>query len=347
MSDVMKLVEHGKARITFALSRGMKSEMKTAMCLLLLAGSVWAQSERSPAPETPRENLTRPTDAQPDLLWQKLHERVNGITRDLNGVAAVAIVDLGDGRQLLSNADHLAASASTIKLAILVELYRQSQQGGPARLDDTYVVKASDLVPDSYVLGGLTPGVTRLTNRDLATMMIAVSDNSAANILIDRVGMENVNRLLRSLGMTHTRLRRKMMDARAAQEGRENTATARELAQLLESVYSGRLLNAAMTSEFLKLLSTPKDSWIPRMLPDGLKVANKPGSLDGIRNDAGIVFLEGRPFVVCVMTSYLRHGEDGERAISEIARAAFEYFELSGSASRYGRVMSPLSVHSP
>jgi beta-lactamase class A len=323
----------------------MNSEMKATVCLLLLAGSVWAQSERSPAPETPRENLTRPADAQPDLLWQKLHDRVNGITRGLNGVAAVAIVDLGDGRQLLSNADHVAASASTIKLAILAELYRQSQQGGPARLDDAYVVKASDLVPDSYVLGGLTPGVTRLTNRDLATMMIAVSDNSAANILIDRVGMENVNALLRSLGMTHTCLRRKMMDTRAAQEGRENTATARELAQLLESIYSGRLLNAAMTSEFLKVLSTPKDSWIPRMLPDGLKVANKPGSLGGIRNDAGIVFLEGRPFVVCVMTSYLRYGEDGERAISEIARAAFEYFEMSGAASRYGRVMSPLQVH--
>ena len=74
-------------------------------------------------------------------------------------------------------------------------------------------------------MGGLTPGVTKLTLRDLATMMVAVSDNSATNVLIDRVGMDNVNALMTSLGLQHTLLRRKMMDLKAAGEGRENVST--------------------------------------------------------------------------------------------------------------------------
>src|SRR5205085_11167465 len=136
--------------------------------------------------------------------------------------------------------------ASTIKVAVLAELYHQAQTG-KLKLTDLYTVQASDLVADSNVMGGLTPGVTRITLRDLATIMIAVSDNSAANVLIDRVGMENVNAFLNSLGLTHTRLRRKMMDLKAASEGRENVATPREMMTLLETLYRGRVLNKEMT----------------------------------------------------------------------------------------------------
>src|SRR5207302_9240070 len=107
--------------------------------------------------------------------------------------------------------------ASSIKITVLAELYRQAQQG-KLKLTDLYTVQASDLVPDSDIMNGLTPGVTKITLRDLATIMVAVSDNSATNVLIDRVGMDNVNSMLDSLGLSHTRLRRKMMDLKAAAE---------------------------------------------------------------------------------------------------------------------------------
>jgi beta-lactamase class A len=190
-------------------------------------------------------------------------------------------------------------------------------------------------------MGGLTPGVTRITLRDLATMMVAVSDNSATNVLIDRVGMDNVNGMLDALGLSHTRLRRKMMDLDAAKQGRENISTPREMMTLLDVIYHNKVLNKENASDFFKMLSTNKDSWIPRDLPADVKSANKPGSLEGVRNDSGIVFVEGRPYAICVMTAFLHNERDGEHAISKVSLAAWQMFDRLSRASEYGRVVSP------
>jgi len=279
--------------------------------------------------------------AKQQALWQKLESSIAAIDQGLNGVLGVAILDLSSGRKLLLHADEVFPQASSIKIAVLAELYRQAQIGR-LKLTDMYAVNAGDLVPDSDIMGGLTPGVTRITLRDLATMMVAVSDNSATNVLIDRVGMENVNGLLLdSLGLTHTRLRRKMMDLKAAGEGRENVSTPAEMMALLDALYRGRVLNKEMTDDFFKMLSTHKGSFIPRDLPEGLKIANKPGELEGVRNDSGIVFLENHPYVICVMTTYLRRERDGEEAIINISSAAYRMFDRLARASEYGRVVSP------
>src|SRR5581483_2208917 len=135
------------------------------------------------------------------VLWDKLNETVKEVDRSLDGVMGVAVVDLGDeNAKILLRADEVFPTASSIKIAVLVELYRQAQSG-KLKLQDIYTVQSSDLVPDSDIMNGLTPGVTKITLRDVATMMVAVSDNSAANVLIDRVGMENVNAMLQSLGL--------------------------------------------------------------------------------------------------------------------------------------------------
>jgi len=228
---------------------------------------------------------------------------------------------------------------------VLAELYHQAQisaggASGKAKLTDPYVINQKDLVQDSDIMSGLTPGVTRVTNRDLATMMIAVSDNSAANVLIDRVGMENVNALLDSLGLAHTRLRRKMMDLKAASEGRENISTPREMMTLLEQIYRGKVLNKEMTDDFLKMLSTHKYSAVSRDLPEGVRSADKPGELEGVRTDSGIVFAANRPYVISVMTSYLHNEPDGAEAIARISLAAYRLFDRLGRASEYGRVVS-------
>jgi len=252
----------------------------------------------------------------------------------------VAIEDLTTGHKYRLRGEEVFPQASSIKVAVLAELYRQAQ-AGKLKLTDIYTVDASDLVPDSAIMGGLTPGVSRITLRDLATMMVAVSDNSAANVLIDRVGMENVNTLMNSLGLTHTRLRRKMMDLKAAGEGRENVSTPDEMMSLLQDLYRGKVLNAQMTEDFFKVLTTHKESFIPRNLPEDLKIGNKPGELEGVRNDSGVVFLQNRPYVICVMTTYLHREREGEEAIIRVSEVAYRMFDRLARASEYGRVVSP------
>ena len=302
--------------------------MRRVIVVLALMASAAAQT----APNT--------RAAKQQVLWQKLEASITDVDRSLDGVMGVAIEDLNSGQKYLLRGDDVFPQASSIKIAVLAELYRQAQQG-KLKPTDVYTVKASDLVADSPIMNGLTPGVTQVTLRDLATMVVAVSDNSAANILIDRVGIESVNSLLDSLGLAHTRLRRKMMDLKAASEGRENISTPSEMMTLLEDVYRGKVLNKPLSEDFFRLLSTKKNSWIPRELPEDLKVADKEGELEGVRNDSGIVFLENRPYILSVMTTYLRRERDGEEAISKISVDAYRMFDRLARASEYGRVISP------
>ncbi len=301
--------------------------MKHLFCCLLLLAACLAQT-------------AAPSAGKQKVLWQKLEANIQDVDANLDGVMGVAIEDLTTGDHFLLHEDEIFAQASSIKITVLANLYLQAQQG-KLKLTDLYTVQSSDLVPDSDIMGGLTPGVTRLTLRDLATMMVAVSDNSATNVLVNRVGMSNVNAMLDSLGLTHTRLRRKMMDLQAAKEGRENISTPREMMTLLDAIYHGKVLNKESTADFFKMLSTNKDSWIPRDLPADLKIANKPGALEAVRNDSGVVFVEGRPYVICVMTSFLRNERDGEEAISQVSLDAWRMFDRFSRATEYGRVVSP------
>jgi beta-lactamase class A len=286
-----------------------------------------------------------------EVLWGKMEASVAEVDKEFDGVLGASVLDLADGKTFLLHGDEVFPQASSIKIAILAELYHQEQQardgaGGKARLGDLYTLRKEDLVADSDILLGLTPGVTRLTNRDLATMMIAVSDNSAANVMIERVGMENVNATLAGLGLKHTRLRRKMMDLDAAREGRENVATPREMMTLLEAIYRHKLFSQELTDDFLNILATgwsqnSKRSAMLRGLPSGVRAAEKPGELEGVRADSGYVFAPGRPYILCVMTTYAQDEKAAEVAIARIAGITYSYFDRVGRASGYGRVISP------
>jgi beta-lactamase class A len=309
--------------------------LKRMSLFALLGVVIWA-----PTPTFAQQGSPEKAPQEKEqVLWQKLEATITGVDRNLDGVLGVAILDLTTGQKYFLQADEVLPTASSIKIAILAELYRQAQQG-KIKLGDLYTLQSSDLVGGSGISGALTPGVTRLTIRDVAALMISVSDNSATNIIIDRIGMENVNALLDSLGLTHTRLRRKMMDVKAAAEGRENIATPREMVTLLEDLYRGKVLNKPMTDDFFALLSVHKESYIPRELPEDLRIANKPGELEGVRNDSGIVFTGNRPFVISVMTTYLRREKDGGDAIIRIATAAYQMFDRLSRSSQYGRVVS-------
>jgi beta-lactamase class A len=304
------------------------------LALVVLAPAAFGTTDDTQSSDTPESER-----AKQDVLWGRMEDSVRGIVRETDAVVGVAIVDLTDQRSFYLNADAVYPTASTIKIAVLAELYRQHERGSGAKLGDLYTVDAKDGVGTEGILQSMSAGVSRITNRDLALLMVSLSDNSATNVLIDRVGMDNVNAWLAQVGLERTRLRRHMLDVKAAQAGRENTATPRELVTMLQALHSGRVFGKATTADFFRMLGTQKSSYIPRLLPADLMIANKPGNLDAVRNDAGVVFVPGRPFAIAVMTTFSRDDLEAEHCIARIAREAWSYFDRVGNSSPLGRIV--------
>jgi beta-lactamase class A len=157
--------------------------------------------------------------------------------------------------------------------------------------------------------------------------------------------MPRINALLDSLNLKQTRMQRQMMDLEAAKQGRENVATPGELVSLLAAIYENKLFRPELTKDLFALLSTPKDSWIPRRLPEQVKVANKPGALAGIRCDAGIVFVPNRPFAIAIMTAYDHDEHAAEEMISRIALESWRMFDILSVSSEYGRQITERNSH--
>jgi beta-lactamase class A len=156
-------------------------------------------------------------------------------------------------------------------------------------------------------------------------------------VLIDLVGMDNVTRRMSSLGLSATKLRRHMSDLAAARRGDENVSTPSDIVRLLEALSKGEGLVPSSRDEAIALLKKPKSSRLRKALPAEVEIADKPGELEGVRVDAGIVFAKNRPYILCLMTTYLKDETDGERAIEDAARAAYDYFSSLGAGGLYGR----------
>lgn len=270
-----------------------------------------------------------------EILRARFEERVRAIARDVDGVLGVRITDLKTGEGFSVNGDVVFTQASAIKLPLLVELFRQVEERRHD-LDESITVEANDITPGSGVLQQLTPGRVRMTLRDVATLMITVSDNTATNMIIDRAGMEAVNRTMETLGLAGTKLQRKMMDTEAWLADRENLSTPNEQAKLLEMIYKGDVLSASLREELVRILSIPKSSRIRPLLPPGTRVAHKTGSVPGVVVDVGIVYLEERPFIVAAMANWLLDAQEAERAIGQISLAAYQYFDRLASSNSYG-----------
>ena len=285
------------------------------------------------APALPGQSLQ-------SVRHDKLSAQLESVAQQLNGVAGYAIQDLTTGERFDLNADLVFPTASSIKLAILLELMRQAQQG-TLSLGEKHTVRRSEMVgggdPILYMLGD---GTVTMTLRDLAVFMVVLSDNSATNILIDRVGMDNVNAGVARLGLTETHLRRHMIDLEAARHGNENVSTPREMTALIAKIHAGQALNPDYTRQYIDLLALPKDSLFHHALPSTARIEDKPGALEAVRCDTGIIEIPGHPLAITVMTTYLAAEEDGERAVETIARLAYDYFDRLASSSPYGRVIS-------
>jgi len=269
-------------------------------------------------------------------LRERFAASLREIAAGVDGVVGYLVVDLASGERFAAHERVPFPTASTIKIAILYELYRQADEGRLA-LDTARPLPAVARAAGSGVLGDLR--APSLPLRDYATLMILVSDNSATNLLIDTVGMDRVNARMRALGVEGLALRRRMMDVDAARRGDENVATPAALARLLDVVRTGEGLGAASRAAVLETLQKPKATPITAGVPAGTPVAGKPGELEGVRVDAGLVLVPGRPYVLVMMCAWLRDDAEGERAIEAASRAAYAYFTRLAAGGDYGRLI--------
>jgi beta-lactamase class A len=281
-------------------------------------------------------------------LKAKFEKRVQEIAARVDGVVGYAIVDLTSGERIGRLESATFPTASAIKLAIVYELFKQAEEQ-KIRLTDMVTLDRARAVGGTGVL--VEMGTPTLSIRDYAVLMVTLSDNTATNILIDRLGMERIAARMQTLGLNGTKLRRHMMDTAAARRGDENVSTPDELARLLEAMHgplSGPTKAGAdgpakaghsLMADAIELLKKPKENRLRKGLPDGVQSADKSGELEGVRVDAGIVFAKNRPYVLSVMTTFLKDEAEGERAIEEISRAAYEYFSRLGSGGVLGRLL--------
>jgi beta-lactamase class A len=301
--------------------------------LLLLVLLVSALFSSSP--------LARAQASLRSALHAKLDSQLAHASQKLNGVIGYAIKDLSTGEAFFLQPDTVFPQASSIKLTILLELMRQAQEGKLSLSEKHTILHGDKTVGDDEpIITMLGDGTVTMTLLDLAKFMVVLSDNSATNILIDRLGIDNINSGIERLGMKETRLQRRMIDIEAARRGKENISTPREMMTLIEKIHAGLALDESHTRQYFDLLKLPKESEFHKALPATVSIADKPGSLDAVRCDTGVVEIPGHPFILSVTTTYLANNDEGEAVIEEIARDAYGYFDRRGRSSRYGRVIS-------
>ena len=293
-----------------------------ALVLLSAVAPAWAQKPGAPGEEFLRDLRTKTASSL----------EVAAVT--LDGVLGYAIVDLTSGDTFERMASVPFPTASTIKLAILYELVKRAFEG-TLSLNDTIQLDRKRAVP-----GGLLYelGTPTLSLRDYANAMIIESDNTATNVLIERLGMEAITRRMETLGLASIKLRRYMIDIEAAKKGLENVATPADLAKLLQVFHTRVGLTAAGQGEALRILKKPSDSPIRRAVPAIVEIARKDGALEGVRADTAIVYVKNRPFVFVAMSTYLQDESAADRAIERLATVAYNYFaRVGGAAPETGR----------
>lgn len=281
--------------------------------------------------------INSPLTSQPEdweEIRQKTVHQLENITRSAQGIVGLTVIDLTNGEQMGINQDLVFPQASAIKIPILMEVFRQTDQG-KLSLDTLHLVKGSDQVGGSGVLGKLSGDTTQVSTRDLAILMILLSDNTATNMLIDLVGMENVNSLLRDLGMEQTRLQRKMMDIDARARGDENLSTPEEAAALMEALHKGEFVSRKICDEVLEILRLPKEGGLRSAVPDNVTVPFKAGGIPGVSTEWAIIELEKRPYVVVFMEKFALDDE-AQDLIKDVSSILWNYFHRLAFSSQYG-----------
>lgn len=268
-----------------------------------------------------------------DTLGVRLRPLIEGH----KGEVAIAVKHLKIGESFTHRADEPMPTASLIKLPVMVEVYQQVHEG-KLKLTDPITLKQADKVPGSGILTAHFSEGATFPLVDAVRLMIAFSDNTATNLVIDKIGLPATAARMETLGFPNTKLHSKsfkretsVFPERSEKFGLGST-TASEMVGLLEQLHSETLVSPEASKAMLEHLKKCDDKdKFPRFLPTGTVVAHKTGSVNEARTDAGIIFSPSGPFFLCVLTA---KNEDkswtpdnaGNRLCAAVAREVFAHF---------------------
>lgn len=271
-----------------------------------------------------------------DELERNIRARLSG----LKGTFAVAFKSLDDSsKSVFINEKEMFHAASTMKTPVMVELFKQAE-AGKFSLDDSILVKNEfrsivdssvyqmDISADSegelYELIGQQRSIRQLIND-----MITMSSNLATNILIEKVGAENVTRTMRSYGADSIQVLRGVEDIKAYQQGLSNRTTALDLLILFDRLGKGEAVNKEASQAMITILKEQHfNEMIPAKLPKEVQVAHKTGWITGVNHDSALVILpDGRRYVLVLLSKEASEREKVLSAFADISRLVYDYME--------------------
>jgi beta-lactamase class A len=252
------------------------------------------------------------------------------------GKVAIAFKHLPSGETYFYHADEPMGTASLIKLPVLVETYFQVHEG-KVKLSDPITLRKEDMVPGSGVLTAhFSPGVT-IPLSDAVSLMIAHSDNTATNLVLDKIGIASTGKRMTALGFPNTSIYAKVfkrntttIDMEKSKKFGLGSTTAREMIGLLELLNSDQLVDAASCKAMVATLKKCEDTLkFPRFL-NGVAVAHKTGQVDDARTDAGLLYLKGGTVALCVLTAENKDtrwvvDNEGNLFCAKVAKAVADY----------------------
>jgi beta-lactamase class A len=291
-----------------------------------------------------------------------LVKRIREAAEAFDGILGVSVKHLESGEESSLNGDVLFPTASVFKIPVLVELYRQVDSG-KIDLDEKTFLLEKDKVPGSGILKELSEGLV-LSNRDLINLMMILSDNTATDLITEKVGLENVNAMLGDLDFEKTKIVANCRDILFDLAGlndipdeertmelyretastsvgggswslgveRNDVTTPDEMTRLLRMIVEGKAASQGSCNAILEIMGRCQTGGyrLPKYLPsEAVKIAHKTGSLPGIRNDCGVVTLKesGKSYVISCFTKNACDVYGAEEAIAVTSKNVYDYFK--------------------
>ncbi|MGV0028729.1 serine hydrolase [Phormidesmis priestleyi] len=293
--------------------------------------SVWDPASRFTAgASSEKTEQATPTPPTPEVPTLQLGEEILPLKTQLQALTAqqpqltagVMVVDLDTNTYLNLNAATPLPCASTIKLPVLVAFF-EDVDAGKIRLDELLTMRPELIATESGEMQYQPPG-SQFTALETATKMITISDNTATNLLIDRLGGKDaLNQRFQSWGLTSTAIHNLLPDVEGT-----NTSSSQDLVSLLGLVSNGKLLSMRSRDRLLDIMRhTVTNTLLPSGLGEGATIAHKTGNIGGMTGDVGLVDMpSGKRYLIGVMVKRPRNDDHGEELIRQASRITYQYF---------------------